>query len=345
MRFCCSILAGALAAVLLLGCGNAGDVGTAGDASQTAAKTAQAKPPPPEMAWMTAEGWKGPTDVAILMAQELGYLEAAGIESWLGTPSGPALPVGYVANGTSLFGVVQQPQVALARSEGAPVVAIGSLVPHPTAAMIWLAKSKIGDVADLKGKTIAIPGVDFQERFLESVLERAGLTLEDVEVERVGYDLVPALLSGRADAAFGGSGNIEALQLESRGAKPVVTPVGELGIPAYEEAVVIARSDLVDAYPQFVRDFMTAVSRGARAARRHPRMAVEAVEQDGETDPAVSRKLMEAEMEATLPLLSSTGYMDPGRASVLVEWMGEEGMLADEVSVPDLLSNAAGPEG
>ena len=291
------------------------------------------------MVWMTAEGWKGPTDVAILMAGHLGYLDAAGIESWLGTPSGPALPVGYVVNGTSVFGVAQQPQVALARSEGAPIVAVGSLVSHPTATMIWLAKSKIGAIADLKGKTIAIPGVDFQERFLQSVLARAGLTLADVTLKRVEYDLVPVLLDGRADAIFGGSENLEAVELEARGATPVITPVGELGVPAYDEAVVIARSDIVDAYPQLVRDFMSAVSRGARAARAHPRLAVQAVEEDGETNPEVSRKVMEAEMKATLPLLSTTGYMDPDQAAGLVEWMSDQGMISAEVSVPESFSN------
>ena len=41
------------------------------------------------------------------------------------------------------FGVTQQPQVALARKTGHPIVAVGSLISQPTAAMIWLKGSKI----------------------------------------------------------------------------------------------------------------------------------------------------------------------------------------------------------
>jgi putative hydroxymethylpyrimidine transport system substrate-binding protein len=62
-----------------------------------------------------------------------------------------------------------------------------------------------------------IPGLAFQRRFLEYILNQAGLTLDDVKVKSVGNDLVPALVSGRADALSGGSRNLEGADLESHG--------------------------------------------------------------------------------------------------------------------------------
>ena len=61
--------------------------------------------------------------------------------------------------------------MVLERARGAQVVAVGSLISDPTAAMIWLEKSHIGGIADLKGKTIAIPGLPFQKSFLQSILD------------------------------------------------------------------------------------------------------------------------------------------------------------------------------
>ena len=114
-----------------------------------------------------------------------------------------------VVNGSDDLGVAHGAQVTIAQEKGVPIVVVGSLVPEPTAALIWSKESDIGGIADLKGKTIAIPGLSFQRDFLETILARGGLTLDDVKVKSVGNELVPALASGKADAIFGGSGNQE----------------------------------------------------------------------------------------------------------------------------------------
>ena len=41
---------------------------------------------------------------------------------------------------------------------------------------MWLPDSGIEEISDLKGKTIAYPGVPFQKDFLEYILEGAGLS-------------------------------------------------------------------------------------------------------------------------------------------------------------------------
>jgi ABC-type nitrate/sulfonate/bicarbonate transport system substrate-binding protein len=139
--------------------------------------------------------------------------------------------VTYVSTSTDDIGLTQEPQLAIAKEHGAPLVAVGSLISEPTAAMIWLRRSGIRGIADLRNKTIAVPGIPYQEEMLESVLARAGLKVEDVHVERAPYELVPTLLGEKADAIFGGSWNIEGVALRERGAKPVIRRVQELGIP------------------------------------------------------------------------------------------------------------------
>ncbi len=66
--------------------------------------------------------------------------------------------------------------MALGKDHGAPVVAVGSLISEPTAALIWLKESGIQTIADLKNKTIAVPGIPYQEEMLESILEEQAST-------------------------------------------------------------------------------------------------------------------------------------------------------------------------
>ncbi len=205
--------------------------------------------------------------------------------------------------------------------------------------MIWLEKSQISGIADLEGKTIAIPGFEFQEDLLESVLARAGLTLADVKVEKASHNLVPSLVSGRADAIFGGYEAVEGVELESRGLDPVVTPIGSLGLPGYEEMMWITRTDYAAQYPQVLRSFLSAVRQGTAAAIADPQAAAKAVDEDGESTPFLNLEETEAGVEATLPLLSKTGHMSPARAEDLMEWMRDQGMIPRPLPVSSLLTN------
>ena len=285
----------AVAAVLLVGCG--GDSGSDTD-------TTRALPRLPRKVQITLDGRPGAENVGILMAEQRGYFDAAGLEVWVRTPASQLRPVRYVADGEVDLSISHGPQVAIAREKGVPVVAIGSLIPRPTAAMVWLRKSGIDGIADLKGRRIAIPGLPFQRDLLQTVLAGAGLTLDDVRVVFSDYELVPDLIGGRADAIFGGSWNLEGRELQVRGLKPVITRVQDLGIPPYEELVLIARPRRLARDPQLFRDFTAAVARGTAAAIEDPRAAVTAIERTPGANLDLSRKAVEAEVEATLPLLS-----------------------------------------
>jgi len=293
---------------------------------------------------ITLDGRVGPANAGIRLAAEQGRFDELGLNASTGSPVGPSRPVSYVARGMNEFGVTQLPQLLIARDRGMPLVAIGSLVPHPTAAMIWLKKSNISGVADLRGKTIAIPGLPFQEALLEVVLRRAGLGLDDVEVEPVGYALVSALLSGRADAIFGGTWNIEGAALEARGVDPVVKRVEDLGVPPYDELVVITRSDMVAEDPKLVRDVMATVAHGVTAVRGDPAATVKLIEESSESSPELGRKETEAAMEATLPLYSTSDRLNPDQAANLAKWMHQEGLIRQEPSPAEFLTNDYLPE-
>lgn len=287
---------------------------------------------------VTLDGEPGAGNVGILMAEKQNFYSDAGLTVGVAGPATPRRAVPYVATGVDTIGVTQQPQLVLAREEGMPIVSIGSVIRQPTAAVIWLKGSGIRDLADLKGKTIAVPGVPFQEDFLETVLARAGLTLKDVAVKPVNYKSVAALRHGRADAIFG-SWNIEGKALERMGADPVIKRLQSLGLPHYEELVVIAREECVRKHPEIMRRFMAAVVRGTEAARNDREAAVNRIAVYHGFDREFSKKTLRAQLDVTLPLLATSPRMDPARARHLTAWMHREGMIHRRPPVRDLLTN------
>jgi putative hydroxymethylpyrimidine transport system substrate-binding protein len=317
-------------ALALAGCGASGDQGTTASSPVSDGKVRPLR--------VTLAGRIGPEGAGLIMAKHLGYFADEGLEVYIVAPGRPSSPVKYVIEGEDDVGVAPQPQLVLAKEKGAQIAAIGSVIPQATGAMMWLKNSKIDGIADLKGKTIAIPGLSFERSFLEAILARGGLTLEDVKVKAVDYELVWSLSSGQADAIFGGSSNMEGVMLESMGLDPVVTPVGSLGIPPYEEQVLFTRTHLLEQYPQLSRDFMSAVRRGTAAAIQHPKTVARLISKDFERDFETGREETEAQLKATLPLLSRSGSMSPARAEAIVDWMYDEEMIQEKPTTSELFA-------
>jgi len=119
----------------------------------------------------------------------------------------------------------------------------------------------------------------------------------------------------------------------------VVTPVRELGIPAYEELDVIARSRCVARHPAMYRRLMAAVKRGTKAAIQDPQSAARLIKESLHGDPEATPGEWKAQLEATLPLLSRSNRIDLAQAADLVQWMGEKGLIEEEPPVEHLFTN------
>jgi putative hydroxymethylpyrimidine transport system substrate-binding protein len=277
------------------------------------------------------------------MAQKLGYFEEAGLDVSIEAPSDPTLPMKLVAAGRTDLAISYEPEVALAHEQGLDVIAIGALVNQPLTSLIWLKKSGIKGVVDLRGKTVATAGIPYQDAFLETILERAKLTPADVKSVNVGFGLLPALVGGSAEAMLGGFRNVEGVDLRQRGKDPVVTPVDQLGVPTYDELVLVANREALAADPDKFRLFIAALERGTAAAVERPGAATDAVL---EANSGLDRKLTEAEVEATLPLLAARtpgqpyGFMDPAEWRTFAGWMRDNDLISSLLEPGELLSNA-----
>jgi putative hydroxymethylpyrimidine transport system substrate-binding protein len=221
--------------------------------------------------------------------------------------------------------------VLLAREQGLDVVAIGALVNRPLTSMIWLKKSGVKGIGDLRGKTIATAGIPYQDAFLKTILARANLSPSEVKAVDVGFGLLPALVGGSAQAMLGGYLNVEGVDLRERGKHPVVIPVDRLGVPSYDELVLVANRKRLEEDPEAFRLFVAALARGTAAAVKSPAAATGAVLAANHD---LEKKLTAAEIEATLPLLSQAGsghpygYMDPARWRQFIGWMRDNELIS-----------------
>ncbi|MDX6624355.1 MAG: putative hydroxymethylpyrimidine transport system substrate-binding protein [Solirubrobacterales bacterium] len=286
--------------------------------------------------------YPNPDHAGIYMAEELGYYKEAGLDVGIEAPTDPSLPIKQVAAGRTDLAISYEPEVILAREEGLDVIAIAALVNRPLTSMIWLSKSGINGVPSLKGKTIAYAGIPYQEAFLETILARGGLTTGDVKAVNVGFNLLPALVGGSADAMLGGFQNVEGVDLRERGLKPVVSPVDQLGVPTYDELVLVANRETLEAEPEKFRLFLAALERGTDAAVAQPNAATQAILSANQT---LEPKLTKAEVEATLPLLGARvegqpyGYMDPAAWDEFAGWMRDNELIDSLPNAAQLLSN------
>jgi putative hydroxymethylpyrimidine transport system substrate-binding protein len=286
---------------------------------------------------LTLDFYPNPDHAGIYMAQKLGYFEDAGLDLDIETPSEPALPIREVAAGQTDLAISYEPEVALAQAKGLDVVAVGALVDRPLTSLIWLRKSGIKGVGGLRGKTVATAGIPYQDAYLQTILSRAKVSPSEVKTVNVGFGLLPALLSGRADAMLGGFSNVEGIDLRMRGKDPVVTPVDQLGVPTYDELVLVANRSKLEEDDSRVRLFLAALARGTAAAVKSPAATTKALV---EANDDLDLKLTEAEVKATLPVLSQDGKMNPDEWSKFLDWMQANGLISAAPPVSKVMTDA-----
>ena len=89
----------------------------------------------------------------------------------------------------------------------------------------------------------APPGSPTRRPSCSTALQAAGVNPASVKEVNVGFNLVPAMLSGKVAATLGGFWNYEAIQLRLLHKRPIVIPVDRAGVPTYDELVLVVRED------------------------------------------------------------------------------------------------------
>lgn len=214
------------------------------------------------------EWFVNPDHAPLVVAQELGLFEKAGLNVELVPPSDPSIVPRAVASGQADIGIHYQPNLYLDHAAGVPLIRIGTLVETPLNTVTVLADGPIESIADLAGKRIGYSVSGFQDAMLGRMLGSAGVALEDVELINVNFSLSPSLIGGQVDATIGGFRNFELPQMRIEGHEGRAFFPEEHGVPVYDELIFVTRPDLAD--DDRLPRFLQAVERGAIHLTNHP---------------------------------------------------------------------------
>jgi NitT/TauT family transport system substrate-binding protein len=212
-----------------------------------------------------------------------------------------------LALGQEQFVVAGGDEILQARADGADLVAVAAYYRRYPVRIIVPADSPVQGLADLKGRVIGLPG-----RFGESwfalllALRQAGLSLDDVTIQEIGYTQQVALTTGKVDATVGFS-NGDAVSFEQAG-----FPVRQLDPQTPLVSVCLATTQSqIDHDPATVRAVVAALAAGLELVVADPDQALEdaaAHIPDFQATADNSR----AVLMATIPLFTdSAGKVDP----------------------------------
>lgn len=271
----------------------------------------------------------------LYLAQDRGYFEEAGLAVEVYTPADPAAALQTVGAGRDTFGISYHSEILFAREQQVPVVSVAALVQHPLNCLMMLEESDIERPSDLVGKTVGTAGLPSDDAYLQTMLQEDGASLDDIEIVNVGFDLLPAVLSGRVDAVMGTYWTHETILAEQQGNPVRYLRVEEWGVPDYYELVLAAGETTIAEQGEAASAFLGALQQGYNDAIADPDAALDVLLS---VSPDLNEEVERRGLELLIPVWTSDGAVAFGtqtaeRWNAFGTWMKEQGLLAEDVDI------------
>jgi ABC-type nitrate/sulfonate/bicarbonate transport system substrate-binding protein len=277
----------------------------------------------------------------LFIAQERGYFEEQGLKVNIYVPGDPSTVLQTVAAGRDDFGISYQPELLIAREQGIEAVSIMALVQHPLNSVMALRESGIAEPKDLKGKKVGSPGLPSDEALIDTMLRSQGLTIDDVEMVNVGFDLVAALISKNVDAIVGAYWVHESISANNLGFELNIMRMEEHGVPDFYELVIVASEDKIANNPEVVQKFVRAVTRGYQDAIADPLDAVALLKS---VKPETDLDIENPGVILLAPLWATDngvfGWQEQDRWQEFAEWLVDTGRLTSAADATTAYDNS-----
>jgi len=270
-----------------------------------------------------------PDHVGLYDALANGEFARAGLNVKVQTPSAPSAPLKLLAAGKVDLAISYEPELLIARDKGEQLVSVGAIAQVPLTTLMSLKRGVTSPQA-LRGGTVGTAGIPYQSAYLTTILQHAGVPRSSVKEVNVGFNLVPAMLSKRVTATLGAYWNVEAVQLRQQGKHPHVIRMEQVGLPTYDELILVARKDTLARRGDDVRAFVQALARGYAAARADPQAATDALVRAA---PDLDKRFALASVKTSLPAFFPSdaskpwGWQSPAAWNAYGRWMFENNLL------------------
>ena len=280
-------------------------------------------PPAPQKLTLLLDWFVNPVHAAIVVAKAQGLFDRAGLDVSFVEPADPSMPPRLVAAGQGDIALTYEPNYMLDIAAGLPIQRVGTSIATPLNTVMVLAEGPIKTLADLKGKTVGYSVAGYETALLGTMLESAGLKLDDVKLINVNFALVQPLIGGQVDAVVGAYRNVEFFEMRDAGHPARMFFPEEHGVPTYDESIFVTALDKAKA--PFVRPFLDAVGAGQLFILDRPDEAWAAFVK---AYPKLDDKLNRSAWDATIPRLSTDpAATDPERYASFAAFMKARGLI------------------
>ncbi|MFT4656452.1 MAG: ABC-type nitrate/sulfonate/bicarbonate transport system substrate-binding protein [Ilumatobacter sp.] len=282
-----------------------------------------------QLSWIKNMQFPGP-----YMATEQGYYDEYGLDVELlgGGPSVDSITV--VASGASIIGMADSNEIAVARGQGIPVVALGAAFLKSPFGMITLADAPIDTLEGMYGMTVAVS--DGSRPTIEALMEREGL--DPSQVDFVPKNPDPSVLPDGAVDAYWGFVSSEGAVLKARGVDVVWTLLSDLGEPTYANTYFTMQETLEEN-----RDLIVSIMAADLAGWQYSVDNVEdtvRITQADYQDEDAEYEIMLEQHRAQIDLISPDGVlltMDPAVFEANIESAIAGGLLDEAISVDEVV--------
>jgi NitT/TauT family transport system substrate-binding protein len=211
----------------------------------------------------------------IYVALEKGYFADAGLNITLESGEEPD-GINLIAANQLQFGLASGEQVIAARAQDRPVRSVYEWYQKYPIGVVVTNESGIKTPADLKGKTIGIPGLyGASYTGVIALLSANNLTEQDVQLQSIGYNAPQVICVGGVQAAVVYVNN-EPLQIQDSIDKKdcgSVTGITVFPVSAAADMVsngIITNEETIDSHPELVTAFVAAFDHGLRDTINNP---------------------------------------------------------------------------
>ncbi len=233
-------------------------------------------------------------------------------------------------------------QVILGRAQGLPVRYVMNWYTKYPVTIFAKAEKKITTPADLKGKKVGLPG-PFGANYvaLRGVLEAAGLSEQDIQMESIGFSQAAAVSTDNVDAAVDYAVNGPVVLALEGISTTQITLDSYLPMPANG---LVTNEKTLQENPDLVRRMVRATQQAIAYTLANPdeafQIALKQVPEAGGENEAANRAIFDASLAYWTPVAGQApGATSADAWQAAAEFMQRTGLVDKPVPAAELFSN------
>jgi NitT/TauT family transport system substrate-binding protein len=265
-------------------------------------------------------------DIPLVVAKAKGFYEKRGLDVTVGQGTGSSATIATVASGRDDFGATDMGTTVTAiANQDVPVKTVGVYLQKTP--MGFIHKGDDFDVSQLPDRTVISSAGAAELTILPAVLERAGLSMDDINVRLVNIQSRVPLLLRTSDAVLLGFATGDLLRAQIQDESIGYESYTDHGIQVYGIGL-IANRRTIESEPDKVRAFVEATTEGWQYTLDNPE---ESIDLALEEFPDVDRELLERGLEVVADdQVHTEATADlPLGVSAEEDWKAMTGLLTD----------------